>query len=82
MADFIYFGRLGDITGKLSERETLPAEIRTVSELRDWMEQRYETEGTFHDRTVRIAVNNSFVTNDHALTDADEIAFMPPVGGG
>lgn len=82
MADFVYFGRLGDVTGKLSERESLPEEIRTVSELRGWMEKRYETEGAFLDRTVRVAVNNSFVTNEHVLTDADEIAFMPPVGGG
>jgi molybdopterin synthase sulfur carrier subunit len=31
---------------------------------------------------VRIAVNQSYVMNDHALHDGDEVAIIPPVSGG
>lgn len=82
MADLIYFGRLGDVTGKMSERASLPEDVMTVMALRSWMESRYENTGAFQDRTVRIAVNNAIVPETFKLSDGDEIAFMPPVGGG
>ena len=31
---------------------------------------------------VRVAVNQEHVGTDHALADADEVAFFPPVTGG
>ena len=31
---------------------------------------------------VLFAVNRSYVSGDHALEDGDEVAFIPPLGGG
>ncbi len=31
---------------------------------------------------VRVAVNQSYVLNDYALHDGDEVAIIPPVSGG
>lgn len=33
-------------------------------------------------RRVRAAIGDSFVTFDHALSDGDEVAFLPPMSGG
>lgn len=32
--------------------------------------------------TMRLAVNQSFVTDDHVLCAGDEVALIPPVSGG
>ncbi|HMS53818.1 MAG TPA: MoaD/ThiS family protein [Fimbriimonadaceae bacterium] len=31
---------------------------------------------------VRVAVNSSFVSDDHVLGDGDEVVLIPPVAGG
>ena len=33
-------------------------------------------------RGVRLAVNRAYVPKDHALSDGDEVAVIPPVSGG
>ena len=82
MATLLYFGRLTDITGKSSETLTLPDDIITTAALRTWLDATHKTNGTLLEKTVRIAINNELVTEPAAISDADEIAFMPPVGGG
>ena len=32
--------------------------------------------------SIRLAVNQEYVANDHPLSDGDEIAVIPPVSGG
>lgn len=82
MTDILYFGRLSDISGKPSENVDLPADITHVRDLRSWAEARFQAEGIFLEPTVRIAVNGEIVDDAYPLTNANEIAFMPPVGGG
>ena len=31
---------------------------------------------------VRFAVNQNYVSSSHLLVDGDEVAFLPPLGGG
>ena len=31
---------------------------------------------------IRLAVNQEYVSSDHALCDGDEVAIIPPVSGG
>ncbi len=82
MATLLYFGRLSDVTGKPSEELQLPDEVSTAGELRLWLDQRFEANGTLLEPTVRIAVNSEISFDADPIRDGDEIAFMPPVGGG
>ena len=82
MAKIIYFGRLSDVTGKTEEALDLPDNIETAGALRSWLDLRFEAGGALLEPTVRIAINNEIVFDDEALDQAEEIAFMPPVGGG
>ena len=52
MADIIYFGRLGETTGLFSESVNLPPQTRTVKDLRDWMDERFDQTGIFLAETV------------------------------
>ncbi|HKE47184.1 MAG TPA: MoaD/ThiS family protein [Rhodanobacteraceae bacterium] len=36
----------------------------------------------FAPERLRVAVNDALVGWDHALTDGDEVVFLPPVSGG
>ena len=82
MVRLLYFGRLGDVTGINSEAFDLPDGIQTAGELREWLDVRFEAGGQLLEPSVRIAVNNEIVFDTHPLAGEDEIALMPPVGGG
>ncbi len=82
MTDILYFGRLSDITRKQFENVDLPVDVTHARDLRSWAEARFQAEGVFLEPTVRIAVNGEIVDDAHPLANANEIAFMPPVGGG
>ena len=82
MAEILYFGRLADVTGTPEETIALPASVETGSALRRWLEDRKALGGALLERTVRLAVNSEIVSDSHPVRDGDEIAFMPPVGGG
>ena len=82
MAKILYFGRLSDISGAAEESLALPETVSTAGELRQFLDLRFEAGGALLEPTVRIAVNNELCFDDAALSEADEIAFMPPVGGG
>lgn len=82
MAKLLYFGRLGDLAGTLEETLDLPSEVATAGDLRSWLDLRFDADGALLEPTVRIAVNNEISFDTTELSDADEIAFLPPVGGG
>lgn len=82
MTKLLYFGRLSDITGATEETLSLPQDVSTAGELRAYLDLRFEAGGALLEPTIRIAVNNELCFDDTSLTGAEEIAFMPPVGGG
>lgn len=82
MARILYFGRLSDLTGAAEETLSLPEAVSTAGELRQFLDLRFETNGALLEPTVRIAVNNELCFDTMVITETDEIAFMPPVGGG
>ena len=82
MAKIIYFGRLGDVTGMSEEQLDLPNSVATAGDLRNWLENRFDAGGALLEPTVRIAVNNEIGFDSTAVSNGDEIALMPPVGGG
>lgn len=82
MAKISFFGRLQDITGHREDLFDLPASVATTIALREFLSAKYNAGTSFLDTTVRIAINNEFAHEPANITNDDDIAFMPPVGGG
>lgn len=82
MAKILYFGRLTDEIGTHTETRSLPEHIRATDTLRKWLDEAHAAGSALLDETIRIAINNELVTEPASVSDTDEIAFMPPVGGG
>ncbi|RIJ18306.1 molybdopterin converting factor subunit 1 [Henriciella mobilis] len=82
MAQLLYFGRLMDTLGRPEETLTLPTSVRDTSALREWLDRDRGLDGALLEKTIRLAVNSEIVADPHPVSDGDEIAFMPPVGGG
>jgi molybdopterin synthase sulfur carrier subunit len=79
-----YFAWLKDKVGFEEEVVTLPAEIKTVGMLVDWLSKRgqnFETAFEFIE-VVKVAVNQDCVDNNHPVTNNDEVIFFPPIAGG
>lgn len=82
MARIYFFGKLADVTGQLCEDLSLPQEIGDTETLRAWLDTERGFDGGLLHRSVRIAVNGEVRPDPSPVVDTDEIAFMPPVGGG
>lgn len=82
MALILYFGRLTDVSGKDSEVLQLPENIATCHDLKRWLDQRFDVQNVFDDTAVRVAVNGEILSDAASLSGPEEIALMPPVGGG
>lgn len=79
-----YFAWLRQRTGCAEEQLDLPAEVRTLSALRDLLAERHPRFGEVlaAPGVVRCAVNQEYVAGDVELRPDDEVAFFPPVTGG
>jgi molybdopterin synthase sulfur carrier subunit len=79
-----YFAWLRESMGCDEEIIALPAEVKNVGMLLDWLamqEERYERALEF-DAVVKIFVNQRFADRNHAVCDDDEVFFVPPIAGG
>jgi molybdopterin synthase sulfur carrier subunit len=79
-----YFAWLRDELGIDEEVVTLPAEVRNVGMLIDWLGSRgqnYERAFEFIE-VVKVAVNHEYVDNNHTITNRDEVILFPPIAGG
>ena len=80
----LYFAWLRDHIGLAEEDHVLPAHIRNVDDLRRWL----CAQSPGHDRALsrteilRYAVDLDFAGPDTDITQAQEVAFFPPVTGG
>lgn len=82
MARLLLFGRLAERAGWREREQPLGAGA-TVASLRAHLAEAEPDWGAeIASRAVRAAVNHTLVGEDHALSDGDEIAFMPPFSGG
>lgn len=82
MAQLIFLGKLADLVGAGELTLPLPSEATDTTALRNWLDQSRNLDGLLLEPTVRIAINSDIVQDPHPIQDTDEIAFMPPVGGG
>jgi molybdopterin converting factor subunit 1 len=76
----LFFGVLKDLVGKAEESLDVPAET-TLGSLFATYSQRYETLRGKRP-SILFARNQEFATADTALSENDEVAFLPPVSGG
>lgn len=77
----LYFAALADLVREREQQLDLPARISTVELLIQHLEStRPELKGRFG--SVRVAINEDFVTLEHALRSGDVVALIPPVAGG
>jgi len=72
-----YFARLRELRGIASE-EVAVAVNSTASDLYNKIFPSGENEGI----SVGFALNKCMVSGETKLSDGDELAFIPPVGGG
>lgn len=80
----LYFAWVREKTGLDEETVDLPGDVRTVSELMQWLKSRGpEYEAAFEKaEVIRAAVDQTHVQHNAPVSDAREIAFFPPVTGG
>ena len=82
MARLLYFGRLMDTLGTSVETLALPAGVADTSALRSWLDNDRQLGGILMEKTIRVAINDTIVPEPCPIADSDDIAFLPPVGGG
>lgn len=75
----IAFGITRDILGK-RKLDYQTFETRTVADLLSQLRNDFPELARL--TSMRIAVNEEYVKNDHRLSEGDEIVLIPPVSGG
>jgi len=80
----LYFAWLRARIGCAEEEVELPAGVRDVTGLLDWLRSRGGgyAEALRDPSVVRVAVNQDYVGSEHPLREGDEVAIFPPVTGG
>ncbi len=80
----LYFARLRQIIGRGQDDISLPADVKTISTLIEYLKAKDENlSAAFADlRTLKVAINQKHSALDASLEGATEIAFFPPVTGG
>lgn len=75
-----YFASLREITGKSEETITMPAET-DIADARLLLLTQYPALQAILERSVS-ALNRAYMPAETLLHDGDELAFIPPTGGG
>lgn len=79
-----FFASLREAVGTSSESLTVPADIQTAGQLREFLRARGGAwaDALAEGRALRIAVNQQMADASSELSDGCELAFFPPVTGG
>lgn len=79
-----FFASVREALGTSQETLTLPAEVRTVGEVRAYLRARGGAwaETLADGRALRMAYNHQMTGADTRISDGCEVAFFPPVTGG
>ena len=80
----LYFAWLRARIGHAEEELAVPAQVRDVAGLLEWLRGRGGgyAEALRDLSVIRVAVNQEYVGSDHPICDGDEVALFPPVTGG
>ena len=84
MVRLVFLGKLGDAAPADLAEVALPGDVRTLSDLREWVGRAAPHLGRVLAATPTRLVLNQVVAHDMSATvrDGDEIAFLPPMSGG
>jgi molybdopterin converting factor small subunit len=84
MVRLVFLGKLGDAAPADLAEIALPGEVRTLSDLQEWVGRTAPHLGRVLAATPTRLVQNQVVAHDlsAAVSDGDEIAFLPPMSGG
>jgi molybdopterin converting factor small subunit len=84
MVRLFFLGKLGDAAPADLAEIALPGEVRTLTDLQNWLGRASPHLGRVLAATPTRLVLNQVVAHDMsaAIGDGDEIAFMPPMSGG
>lgn len=79
-----FFASLREALGVSQESVTIPAEVKTIAELRGYLAQRNDVWAEVLDKNkvIRCALNQQMVDAGTLLQNGAEIALFPPVTGG
>jgi len=80
----VFLGKLGDVAPADLAEVALPGDVKTLSDLRDWVGRTAPLLGRAMAGTPIRMVLNQAVAQDMAaaIRDGDEVAFLPPMSGG
>lgn len=80
----LYFARLKEAVNYSTEDIDLPADVLTVTALKNYLAKRGETWANLFNgkQVVRAAINHNLVDDLAKIQAGDEVAFFPPVTGG
>ncbi len=84
MIKVLYFARLKESLNYSSEEMALPANIKTILQLKHHLAMRGDVWATLFSgkQVVRAAINHALVDDSEVIQANDEVAFFPPVTGG
>lgn len=80
----LYFARLKEAVNYSTEEIDLPADVATVTTLKNYLAKRGETWADLFNgkQVIRAAINHTLVDDLAKIQTGDEVAFFPPVTGG
>jgi molybdopterin converting factor small subunit len=84
MIHLVFLGKFGDVAPADLGVIALPEGVRSLNDLRDWLARREPLLGQAMAATPTRLIVNQCVAHDlsQAISDGDEIAFLPPMSGG
>jgi molybdopterin synthase sulfur carrier subunit len=83
MALLLFFGKLADMAGARKREWPLEGETCSVRDLVGAIAQEEpDFAAALSGSSIRYVVNETMAGIDSAVSDEDEIAFLPPVSGG
>ena len=79
-----FFASLREALGLSQESITIPAEVKTITDLRNHLAQRNDVwaEVLSNNKVIRCAFNHHMVDGNTLLEEGAEVASFPPVTGG
>ena len=79
-----YFASVRETVGTASEKATLPPDVKTIGDVRNFLIARGGkwAEALGGDKLIRMAYNQNMTEPETRISEGCDVAFFPPVTGG